>query len=409
MLTCVEMAYFQTVPAGTHFLVFDTNADHDDVIELNKLDHFYLEPDAAARRNVKDLFRFNDAVMERYGNPRLPECLLALRHDVKILKIPREITPDFITNMLRFVLTNSGYDGGYDTFPLPVLNDKSIMHSADPLDYWQELLSSHETDKHTRSLQFNFLFNLLEHLHIHGFSREESVVMEENSPHGYFYQFFRPHSIFVLADPSDLRTVDEVNAAAFHIPYDMITSRAQQAKLLEPFLRPAYAPAPAPADIGPAGAGGGPAPPPPPPPPAPSVIQRSIDPVPLGPVPPGPPPPPPPPVEGKRPRGGGKPKKNEDPAHYALSEDDIRKVAGNIPIYRYPDLAKFATPDEMFKGKKAVVLLFLTESRDDGHWLTVLDHPNQIEVFDSFGVSPCVFSVFFFIGCGVCFGSEVKV
>ena len=140
-----------------------------------------------------------------------------------------------------------------------------------------------------------------------------------------------------------------------------------------------------------------------------SAIQRTIDPVPLAPAPPGPPPPPPPPVEGKRPRGGGKPKKNKDPAHYALSEDDIRKVAGNIPIYRYPDLAKFATPDEMFKGKKAAVLLFLTESNDDGHWLTVLDHPNQIEVFDSFGVGACVFSVFFFVMRNGCFGSEVKV
>lgn len=78
-------------------------------------------------------------------------------------------------------------------------------------------------------------------------------------------------------------------------------------------------------------------------------------------------------------------------AHYALSEDDIRKLTGKIPIYRYPDLQKFSTPDEMFKGSKAVVLLFLTEDNDNGHWLAVLNHPDQIEVFDSYGVSPSGF------------------
>ena len=73
-------------------------------------------------------------------------------------------------------------------------------------------------------------------------------------------------------------------------------------------------------------------------------------------------------------------------AEYALSEDDLNKLTGNIPIYRYPDLTKMESPDEMFKGKKAAFLLFLTDDKDTGHWLTVLNHPNEIEVFDSFGV-----------------------
>ena len=89
--------------------------------------------------------------------------------------------------------------------------------------------------------------------------------------------------------------------------------------------------------------------------------------------------------------GGAKPDEVESGgskavAQYALSEDDIRKLVGSVPIYRYPDLAKFDTPDDMFKGSKAVVLLFLTENRDTGHWLTVINHPDHIEVFDSFGV-----------------------
>ena len=72
---------------------------------------------------------------------------------------------------------------------------------------------------------------------------------------------------------------------------------------------------------------------------------------------------------------------------YALTEDDIRKLVGNVPIYRYPDLLKFKTPEEMFKGQKAAVLLFLTDNRNSGHWLVVLNQPGNYEVFDSFGVS----------------------
>jgi hypothetical protein len=45
------------------------------------------------------------------------------------------------------------------------------------------------------------------------------------------------------------------------------------------------------------------------------------------------------------------------------------------------------TPDDLFKGKPAAALLFLTESQDDGHWIAVLDRPDHYEVFDSFGTA----------------------
>jgi hypothetical protein len=41
----------------------------------------------------------------------------------------------------------------------------------------------------------------------------------------------------------------------------------------------------------------------------------------------------------------------------------------------------------MFKGKPAVFLLFLTEDKNNGHWITVLDNPKNYEVFDSFGTA----------------------
>jgi hypothetical protein len=99
------------------------------------------------------------------------------------------------------------------------------------------------------------------------------------------------------------------------------------------------------------------------------------------------------PLEVGRGRSGQVSELGDKVANYALSEDDIRKGAGKVPIYRYPDLAGMASPDDMFKGSKAAILLFLTENQDDGHWLTVLDQPDHIEVFDSFGVSAWCFEL----------------
>jgi hypothetical protein len=90
---------------------------------------------------------------------------------------------------------------------------------------------------------------------------------------------------------------------------------------------------------------------------------------------------------------------------YAYSEDDIRKCVGNnVPILRYPELQKYHTPEELFAKSDAVVLLFLTESKDIGHWLVVLNRPEHYEVFDSFGVG----KVMLFLN-GRVFRSEVEV
>ena len=80
--------------------------------------------------------------------------------------------------------------------------------------------------------------------------------------------------------------------------------------------------------------------------------------------------------------------KSSDPEDYAYSDADIREsVGGSVPIHRYPDLKAMASPDALFKGNKAAVLLFLTEGKSSGHWLVVLDHDDHYEVFDSFGVA----------------------
>jgi hypothetical protein len=78
---------------------------------------------------------------------------------------------------------------------------------------------------------------------------------------------------------------------------------------------------------------------------------------------------------------------DSDPMEYAYTDSDIRAALGSIPIHKYPELKAMASPDALFKRHKAVILLFLTEGRNEGHWIAVLDHGTNYEVFDSFGVA----------------------
>ena len=76
-----------------------------------------------------------------------------------------------------------------------------------------------------------------------------------------------------------------------------------------------------------------------------------------------------------------------DPIEYAYTDADISAALGSVPIHKYPELKAMSSPDSLFKGQKAAVLLFLTEGRNSGHWICVLDHDSHYEVFDSFGVA----------------------
>lgn len=76
-----------------------------------------------------------------------------------------------------------------------------------------------------------------------------------------------------------------------------------------------------------------------------------------------------------------------DPIEYAYTDADISAALGSIPIHRYPELKGMSSPESLFKGNKAAVILFLTEGRNNGHWICVLDHGSHYEVFDSFGMA----------------------
>jgi hypothetical protein len=71
-----------------------------------------------------------------------------------------------------------------------------------------------------------------------------------------------------------------------------------------------------------------------------------------------------------------------------LGEDDIRSLLGNdIKIITYPELANH-TLDTVFDPQGRCVILFLTESDHDGHWIGLRKSSDGVEFFDSFGKQP---------------------
>ena len=72
---------------------------------------------------------------------------------------------------------------------------------------------------------------------------------------------------------------------------------------------------------------------------------------------------------------------------YSLSNDDLEKILGPVRILTYPELEK-ETLESLFRSQPYVIILFLTEDENTGHWQCMLkrDNGKQLEVFDSFGV-----------------------
>ena len=74
---------------------------------------------------------------------------------------------------------------------------------------------------------------------------------------------------------------------------------------------------------------------------------------------------------------------------YALSDADIRKILGNdIKIWNYPQLKELSSIDELFDTKGRAILLFPNISPTAGHWTCLINRPNKIEFFDSYGDAP---------------------
>ena len=72
---------------------------------------------------------------------------------------------------------------------------------------------------------------------------------------------------------------------------------------------------------------------------------------------------------------------------YSLSNADLQKLVGPVKIITYPELEK-ETLDTLFAQQPYVIILFLTEDENNGHWQCLLKRQGgkQLEVFDSFGI-----------------------
>lgn len=82
--------------------------------------------------------------------------------------------------------------------------------------------------------------------------------------------------------------------------------------------------------------------------------------------------------------------KAEDVKEYALSDDDVKKIIPTLDIMPYPDLLRAKTIDDVLDEKGRLMLLYLTENQNTGHWVCLLKYRDQpvVEFFDPYGLAP---------------------
>jgi hypothetical protein len=72
---------------------------------------------------------------------------------------------------------------------------------------------------------------------------------------------------------------------------------------------------------------------------------------------------------------------------YSLSESDIQKMIPTLKIIPYTDLLNANKIDDVLDQKGRLMLLYLTENKNTGHWVCLLKYRNSniIEYFDPYG------------------------
>lgn len=80
-------------------------------------------------------------------------------------------------------------------------------------------------------------------------------------------------------------------------------------------------------------------------------------------------------------------KKVDEVRHYALSEHDIKKMIPTLKVVSYPELLNATNIDDVLDDKGRLMLLYLTQSENMGHWVCLLKRrgTNFIEYFDPYG------------------------
>lgn len=74
---------------------------------------------------------------------------------------------------------------------------------------------------------------------------------------------------------------------------------------------------------------------------------------------------------------------------HLLTDGEVKKVAGNpFRIVDYSQLAEMTSADQLFARSPVVALLYLNEINGNnysGHWTCLINRPDSIELFDSYG------------------------
>ena len=80
-------------------------------------------------------------------------------------------------------------------------------------------------------------------------------------------------------------------------------------------------------------------------------------------------------------------KKADEVRSYALSESDIKKMIPTLKIISYPQLLNATHIDDVLDNKGRLMLLYLTQSENMGHWVCLLKRRGTkiIEYFDPYG------------------------
>lgn len=73
---------------------------------------------------------------------------------------------------------------------------------------------------------------------------------------------------------------------------------------------------------------------------------------------------------------------------YALSDDDIRSLLGDIKITTYADLKNMRSINELFDRRGRAILFFPQQNEQQGHWCCLIKDGRQIEFTDPYGDPP---------------------
>lgn len=79
-------------------------------------------------------------------------------------------------------------------------------------------------------------------------------------------------------------------------------------------------------------------------------------------------------------------KQIEELKEYSLSDGDFRDILEtDTNVLTYPQLHNYRHIDEIFDPLGRAILLYLTEGKNIGHWVSLIKRGNTIEFYDPYG------------------------